>query len=199
VKTRKTILAQATALFAQQGFAATSLRDIAARAHIEAATVYHYFPSKKDLLLEIFGDFYAALARRYEHIDRTLPRAATLREGLAHFMAHHRDFLDEHRSFASLFFVEGLRTNGPLGKALQGITQEATRHLRVLAGRWRTMPREQVLALFMGVVAINAFFRVAEQYLKDQTGVALSAKKQQEVFTALLGTGKDLEQILGKK
>ena len=51
--TRKKILDAAARLFREQGFAATTLRQIAKRANIEAASVYYYFESKDEILDEV--------------------------------------------------------------------------------------------------------------------------------------------------
>jgi AcrR family transcriptional regulator len=40
-------------LFLERGYGATSIRDIAAKAGINSATLYHYFPRKQDILLNI--------------------------------------------------------------------------------------------------------------------------------------------------
>ncbi|MFT5682350.1 MAG: AcrR family transcriptional regulator [Myxococcota bacterium] len=44
------LVAAALALFAEQGFAATRMRDVAKRAGVSKGTVYLYFQSKEDLL-----------------------------------------------------------------------------------------------------------------------------------------------------
>lgn len=44
------LVAAALALFAEQGFAATRMRDVARRAGVSKGTVYLYFQSKEDLL-----------------------------------------------------------------------------------------------------------------------------------------------------
>ena len=48
--TRDRALLQATVLFAQKGFAAASLKEIAAEIGIKAASLYNHFSSKEDLL-----------------------------------------------------------------------------------------------------------------------------------------------------
>jgi AcrR family transcriptional regulator len=50
---RKDILAAASLLFRRDGFAGTSIEQIAGRAHLSAGTVYNYFGSKGDLLLAL--------------------------------------------------------------------------------------------------------------------------------------------------
>ncbi|MDX6373740.1 MAG: hypothetical protein QOD98_2728 [Nocardioidaceae bacterium] len=49
--TRATILAEARALFAANGYAGTSVRAIATAAGVDAALVHHYFGTKDDLFL----------------------------------------------------------------------------------------------------------------------------------------------------
>ena len=51
---RKTeILQTATLLFSQQGYSATSVREIAEKVGMEAPSLYHYFEGKEELLGEI--------------------------------------------------------------------------------------------------------------------------------------------------
>jgi len=50
---RKTIILDATVnLFKEKGFHAVGMRDIAAVAGISAATIYRYFPSRDDIIVE---------------------------------------------------------------------------------------------------------------------------------------------------
>lgn len=50
---RQGILDAATALFAEHGFAQTSMADVCNRAGLSAGAIYRYFPSKSDLVLAI--------------------------------------------------------------------------------------------------------------------------------------------------
>jgi len=50
------LVAAALELFAQQGFAATRLRDVARHAGVSKGTVYLYFKSKEDLLRAVVRD-----------------------------------------------------------------------------------------------------------------------------------------------
>lgn len=52
-RTKERIIQAAFALFSEQGFATTSVRDIAARADITHVGLMHHFPSKDDLLLTL--------------------------------------------------------------------------------------------------------------------------------------------------
>jgi len=84
--TKSQLLDAAEALFAEQGFAATSLRELTARAGANIAAVNYHFGSKADLAKEV-------LLRRIEPINRErarrldeLPPDAPAREVLRAFL-----------------------------------------------------------------------------------------------------------------
>nr|WP_308288203.1 TetR family transcriptional regulator [Streptomyces corallincola] len=54
--TRTRILAAAGALFAERGYDAATVRDIAARAEVNQALIFRYFGSKKALLAEVMAE-----------------------------------------------------------------------------------------------------------------------------------------------
>ncbi len=63
--TRAALLASATALFAEKGFAATSLDDVAAAARVTKGALYHHFPGGKLALFEaVFVEVDRLLAER---------------------------------------------------------------------------------------------------------------------------------------
>ncbi|MEV8632010.1 TetR/AcrR family transcriptional regulator [Streptosporangium sp. NPDC051023] len=52
---RQRLLSEATRLFAEQGFEATSVQEVVSAAGVTKGAMYHYFDSKDDLLHEIYG------------------------------------------------------------------------------------------------------------------------------------------------
>jgi AcrR family transcriptional regulator len=54
--TREVLLETAERLFAERGFAATSVRDIVGAADTSAPSLYHFFGSKENLLVELIND-----------------------------------------------------------------------------------------------------------------------------------------------
>jgi len=54
--TREVLLTTAERLFAERGFAATSVRDIVREADTSAPSLYHFFGSKENLLIELIND-----------------------------------------------------------------------------------------------------------------------------------------------
>jgi AcrR family transcriptional regulator len=55
--TRRRVLDAAEALFAQRGYEAASMADVAERAGVSVGTLYHHFPDKRALLLALIDDW----------------------------------------------------------------------------------------------------------------------------------------------
>src|SRR6516225_9496794 len=53
--TRAALLAEATALFAERGYAGTSLEDVASASQVTRGAVYHHFASKQALFEAVLG------------------------------------------------------------------------------------------------------------------------------------------------
>lgn len=71
---REQILASAERLIQTQGFEETTMRQIAAAAELSYQTLYNYFPTKGDILLQLLGrrvrdlhDDYASLLQSFEN------------------------------------------------------------------------------------------------------------------------------------
>lgn len=58
IKRRKRILAAATVLFQTRGYAETTINDIADKADVGVGTIYNYFSSKNEILLNIVADIF---------------------------------------------------------------------------------------------------------------------------------------------
>jgi len=70
VDTKEKILDAAEELFADRGFASTSLRDITAEAEVNLAAVNYHFGSKLDLLRAVFARRFGPVnAERLERLD----------------------------------------------------------------------------------------------------------------------------------
>ncbi len=65
---RESILEAAVQLFAEYGYHAAPLRDIARVAGIQAASIYHHYPNKQSLLVEIMEVYMKRLNTQLEHI-----------------------------------------------------------------------------------------------------------------------------------
>jgi AcrR family transcriptional regulator len=186
-RTRRRILEAACGLFGRKGYDGTNMREIGACAKIRAATVYHYFRSKRDILFELFESFYRELTELYGAIDAELPGDAPLGEALARFLERHRAFVARRRDFSYLFFTEGLRPGSPIHRRMKALAGRPAERLKTLASRWDGYPPGELLTLFMAIVGVNVFSEVAGEYLSRAVGVRLSAEEQTRVLALLLG------------
>ncbi|MFI5979525.1 TetR/AcrR family transcriptional regulator [Streptomyces sp. NPDC051555] len=83
-RTRQQLAATALELFLERGFDAVSVADIAAAAQVSKPTLFRYYPSKEDLLLDRFADHQDEAAR----VVRERPAGQTPVEALRdHFIA----------------------------------------------------------------------------------------------------------------
>ena len=94
-ETKQRIQRQAIRLFAEQGYDATTVNEVAAAAGVAAMTVYRNFPTKEDLVL--YDDFDQVAAATIAELPATGSLADRIaRTMLATFdlaIAHDRDFL----------------------------------------------------------------------------------------------------------
>ncbi|WP_326586660.1 TetR family transcriptional regulator [Streptomyces sp. NBC_01294] len=84
LRTRRHLAATALELFLERGFDAVSVADVAAAAEVSKPTLFRYFPSKEDLVLDRFADHQDEAAR----IVRDRPAGQSpVRAVHAHFLA----------------------------------------------------------------------------------------------------------------
>ncbi|WP_163507439.1 TetR/AcrR family transcriptional regulator [Fodinicola acaciae] len=85
-RTKAEIQRQAVRLFADQGYAETTMEQIAAAAEVSPSTVFRYFATKEDLVA--FGDF-APLIELFQSQPAQLPPLAALRVAFRTAFASH--------------------------------------------------------------------------------------------------------------
>lgn len=87
---RAQILDAASALFAQEGYGDTSLRDIAERVGTSKSTLLHYFGSKEELLSAVLNERDRRIESRedYARAERAADELRGLARGAAHNAAH---------------------------------------------------------------------------------------------------------------
>lgn len=131
--TRQAIVDAAFQLFSRNGFARTSVRDIAALVGVTDAALYHHFDSKKDLLDAVFAErgvsAWAAWVQ-HEHPDTPLPLLLE-RTAIAGLQ-----FIEQNRDLFRLVLLESLAGDeaalahhaGQMALWRTGITALISRH-----------------------------------------------------------------------
>lgn len=93
---RENILAAAVHLFAAYGYHAAPLRDIAQIAGIQAASIYHHYPNKQALLVEIMETHMRRLNVSLEYIvHSSQDPLQRLNEAIANHIRLHTTYKDE--------------------------------------------------------------------------------------------------------
>lgn len=105
---RSQLLEVATGLFAERGFHATSMDDIAEAAGVTKPVVYQHFPSKRALYRELLDDVDRQLTERL--LDAT-SRATTGRERVQDGFAAYFRYVASHRDAFRLLFGASVRND----------------------------------------------------------------------------------------
>jgi len=102
---RPAILAAARRLFAQRGFAGTSMREIALTAGVSKAAIYHHFQDKRHLYRELLDAGITTLTAAM----RRIPQDGPARAQLARILLLHLEFAREHSDLLRMLVREQWR------------------------------------------------------------------------------------------
>lgn len=116
---REKIRAAAVQLFAEMGYHAAPLRDIASLAGIQAASIYYHYPSKQALLVEIMDTHMRQLNA---HLEKILAQPGGVVEQLYAAIASH---IRLHTTYKAEFFIIDTEI-----RALEGENREKILALR---------------------------------------------------------------------
>jgi len=100
-RTRQQILNAAARLIREQGYAVTTLRQIAEAAGIQAGSIYYHFASKEDLLVEVLDTGMRMVADAVRERVDALPPGAPSRDKIAAAIHGHLLGLLAHGDFTT--------------------------------------------------------------------------------------------------
>jgi AcrR family transcriptional regulator len=165
--TRSRILAAAQASLKQGGYDGTSMAGVAQRARVGVGTVYHHFPDKRSLLLELIDDWGDRLAaRRQSDLDLERFVGGDPRAAIARWL---RRAYERQRKEPSLYVVVlGLADRDPeVRRRFQRIEQAAVGRLRefIEFGQRRGLMRADADAASAAFLVQHAIDMAATQLL----------------------------------
>jgi AcrR family transcriptional regulator len=134
-ETRIRLLAAARAAFAADGFDATTNRAIAEAAGITAGAIYHYYPSKSDLYVAVYGEVQAQVYAAFEQA-----------------IQGHDELLDRFAAVLDAVVVLN-RTDASLAGFVVGVAGEAQKHPEL---REVLRPFRRVNSSFLGRLVADA-------------------------------------------
>lgn len=184
---REQIIEAAISLFAQQGFDGTTTRQIASSIGITEGLIFHYFPTKADLLnavLETRHGFIGELRQFLDHVDQH-PVSEVLPEIAVRWL----QLLRNEAAITSVLFGAA-QTNPQVYLALQGIIQEGIERLsnylrsRIQTGELRTdLPVET--SAFMFFASLMIFF-LTHKTLSDSAWEQQASRFSRELYQVWL-------------
>lgn len=154
-ETATAILDAAEPLFAGQGFAATTIKQIGAAAGVNPALIYYYFGSKEELYRRLLSHLFAIIARRG---TERLTAAPSPEAAIRALLGVQSEVMREHPSIPRLMARE-MADHGA-AHAQEGFTQlAATAFARLLAvieeGQRAGVFRDDMDARFAAISTIS--------------------------------------------
>jgi AcrR family transcriptional regulator len=112
-RSRRAVLDTALQLFAQQGYRATTMREIAERAGVSTGNVYHHFPDKERIFRELIDEYFAVADTNRFPFRRVL-ESSTQRfpDNLEELGFAARDSIRQYRLHNLLIYVDVIEFGG---------------------------------------------------------------------------------------
>ncbi len=114
--TRDKILAVALRLFADRGYAGTSVQEIVDGARVTKPALYYYFPSKADLYQALLD---RAHDERFRLMQEAAARGRDLPGKLEEILNAHFEFLKSHRELVGLVYATAFAARGEMPREIR--------------------------------------------------------------------------------
>lgn len=151
---RDEILAAAAGLFAEEGYRNTSMREVAAASGILAGSLYHHFPSKEAIAVELIERYHTDLVRAVRDSEAARPDPV---EALRAFARDIAEVSRRHRAALQLTWYEAAPAAG------SGLKTVVRAEPASLDRRWRTLIGAAVAA---GAIDARVDTRVLRHVLR---------------------------------
>lgn len=119
-ETRRAILESAYALFQQQGYEQTTMRQLASHCGVALGTLFKHFPDKPSILVATFEeDIGDVLSKAF----KTLPKN-NIHQQLKHVLTEIYGYYAKNHTFSQVLVKESLFLTGPAGQTIHAQTME---------------------------------------------------------------------------
>jgi len=167
------IRAAAMRLFARHGFAAVSMRQIAAEVGVQAGALYLYTADKESLLYDLLRTHMEDLIAAYD----ARPQPGGAADRLADFARFHIGYNLDHADAVFLSYME-LRNLGPENfAAIEALRRAYEGRLQAILAEGRDQDRFAVPDIKLAAMAIiamlngvNTWFREGGRLTRDEVG-----------------------------
>lgn len=156
LRRRSEIVRAAVDVFAERGYFAARMREVAKRAGVADGTLYLYFKGKEDLLVSILEEYAQAFLVRVRHDCKTLEDP---RDKLRRIVERHLVSMQNDRALAHVFQIELRHTRRFLRQVARGkvaeylhLLQEVVREGRNVGVFRRDVPPELAARAIFGAL-----------------------------------------------
>jgi AcrR family transcriptional regulator len=151
----------------ERGYAATTVRSVAAECGFAVGTVYNYFPSKEILVASFVGEDWKAFLRRIADCPISDSRAFLLcfHNGIREFMANHNDLFsdpDAEKVFASVFSERHKQLVAQLSVYVLPLCKEEIEEDRIFTSRFIS---ETLITLTVRGVEFSQIYRIISKLI----------------------------------
>lgn len=106
---KKKILLEAKKIYAEKGFAGTSMRDIAQAASVNLSLIYYYFKNKEGLFIAVLEEGFFAIS---EKLQNSLSKSDDTIESIKNFVRAFLSYVMENKYHSRIMQQEILLHNG---------------------------------------------------------------------------------------
>jgi AcrR family transcriptional regulator len=157
---RQQVLDVACSVFADRGFHATSMDDIAAAAGVTKPVLYQHFPSKRSLFVELLGELGQRLMRELEEATST---AHTGRERVEVGFASYFRFTSRNEAAFRVLFGASARNDPEFADVIDRLLDEIAGVISLLIDIEGTAEHRRVLAhALVGIAEATSRDRLSE-------------------------------------
>jgi len=123
------VIEAATRIFSQKGFHSTNMREIAEEAKVAIGTIYHYFQSKEEILIEIFRQ---EMEERKRFLEELRKSGLSILEQIKKVLEMHFNRIKENKELVKLLLIERLEPTEKLKKELQLLYEEVADYIEAI-------------------------------------------------------------------
>lgn len=174
-KNKKALIREAaTRVISRKGYFQTRPKDIAEEANISVGTIYNYFESKQEILVDIFSEEFSDRKEFYQELsDKDLP----LIEQIKKILERHFSRLSNHKELMRVIIQERFKPGSKLGRKLNESYSEVIYYIEQLIEE--ALEKEQIRPCNPKIIAAALFGSVESTIA---SGILMDEKDEEEVF-----------------
>ncbi|MFQ6090520.1 MAG: TetR/AcrR family transcriptional regulator [Candidatus Bipolaricaulia bacterium] len=184
-KKKESIIEAAIRVFAEKGFHPAGMREIAEQARVAIGTIYHYFKSKEDILIQIFRE---EIESRRRFLEELRASGLSIREQFQQILAMHFDRITENKRLVILILMERLEPNERFQRVFRSLYEEIAHYIEELIAegieKGEIAPCNSLITAYALMGAIEAVTSRGVLY-DDQKAAAILREAPKELACSL--------------